>query len=104
MSLAALAGAPQADAAQLQQSLKWLTTVKSLTFSVTPSDSGIHVSSSMTATSADDLPGPHRGGADRPAARDTFAFLSASDLGDNLGPLLAAAETTGRRRRRGGRS
>ncbi len=94
MSLAALAGAPEADAAQLQQSLKWLSTVKTLTFSVTPSDSGIHVSSSMTATSADDLPGPHRGGLTDRLPADTFAFLSASDLGDNLGPLLAAAGTT----------
>ena len=93
MSLAALTGAPQADAAQLRQSLKWLSTVKTLTFSVTPSDSGIHVSSSMTATSADDLPGPHRGGLSDRLPADTFAFLSASDLGDNLGPLLAAAET-----------
>jgi hypothetical protein len=93
MSLAALAGAPQADAAQLRQSLKWLSTVRTLTFSVTPSDSGIHVSSSMTATSADDLPGPHRGGLSDRLPADTFAFLSASDLGDNLGPLLAAAET-----------
>jgi hypothetical protein len=93
MSLAALAGAPQADAAQLRQSLKWLASVKSATFSVTPSDSGIHLSSSMTAASAADLPGPHAGGLTDRLPADTFAFLSASDLGDNLGPLAAAAET-----------
>jgi hypothetical protein len=93
LSLAALAGAPKADTAQLQQSLKWLSTVESATFSVTPSDSGIHVSSTMTATSTSDLPGPHRGGLSDHLPADTFAFLSASDLGDNLGPLLTAAET-----------
>jgi hypothetical protein len=93
LSLAALAGAPKADTGQLQQSLKWLSSVKTATFSLTPSDAGIHVTSSMTATSAADLPGPQRGGLTDRLPGDTFAFLSASDLGDNLGPLLTAAET-----------
>src|SRR4029079_15538750 len=49
--------------------------------------------STMTATSTSDLPGPHRGGLSDHLPADTFAFLSASDLGDNLGLLVTAVET-----------
>ncbi len=90
ISLAALAGgAPGADASQLAEATKSLQSLTSVTFSVTPSDAGVHATLTVNGKPGAEVPSLEPSSLTDRLPADTLAFLSVKGYGEYLGQSLA---------------